>query len=73
MAHSKFAVSQAKREWGKPPLAALHRCQPSKARVGETTAVAHGGDPQDRTASPVPKLHRFYFPHTPHPVTPYPV
>ncbi|NEO16542.1 MULTISPECIES: hypothetical protein [unclassified Moorena] len=34
---------------------------------------ASGGDPQDRTASPVPKLHRFYFPHTPHPVTPYPV
>ncbi|NEP54856.1 MAG: hypothetical protein F6K65_41160 [Moorea sp. SIO3C2] len=27
--------------------------------MGETTAVAHGGDPQDRAASPVPLLHRF--------------
>ncbi|WP_293093006.1 hypothetical protein [Moorena sp. SIOASIH] len=24
--------------------------------MGETTAVAHGGDPQDRAASPVPLL-----------------
>ncbi|NEO45910.1 MAG: hypothetical protein F6K55_17980 [Moorea sp. SIO4A3] len=23
--------------------------------MGETTAVAHGGDPQDRTASPRPR------------------
>ncbi|NEO74880.1 hypothetical protein [Moorena sp. SIO4G3] len=38
--------------------------------MGETTAVAHGGNPQDRTASPVPKLHRFYFPH-PLPPTPH--
>ncbi|NEO11850.1 MAG: hypothetical protein F6J98_08585 [Moorea sp. SIO4G2] len=42
------------------PVATLHgtvyahsaRCQPCKARVGETTAVAHGGNPQDRAASP---------------------
>ncbi|NEO62044.1 MAG: hypothetical protein F6J98_17020 [Moorea sp. SIO4G2] len=26
----------------------------------ETTAVAHGGNPQDRTASPVPLLHRLF-------------
>ncbi|NEQ63649.1 MAG: hypothetical protein F6K53_42630 [Moorea sp. SIO4A1] len=26
----------------------------------ETTPVAHGGDPQDRTGSPVPLLHRFF-------------
>ncbi|NEO78719.1 hypothetical protein [Moorena sp. SIO4G3] len=25
--------------------------------MGETTPVAHGGNPQDRTGSPVPKLH----------------
>ncbi|NEO60729.1 MAG: hypothetical protein F6J98_09920 [Moorea sp. SIO4G2] len=30
-------------------------CQPCKARVGETTPVAHGGDPQDRTGSPRPR------------------
>ncbi|NEO41710.1 MAG: hypothetical protein F6J90_37470 [Moorea sp. SIOASIH] len=46
--------------------------------MGETTAVAHGGDPQDRAASPRPRclpktaLHRFYCPHTPHPVNPHP-
>ncbi|WP_424101995.1 hypothetical protein [Moorena producens] len=43
---------------GETPKTALHRCQPCKARVGETTPVAHGGDPQDRTGSPVPLLHR---------------
>ncbi|WP_158517632.1 hypothetical protein [Moorena producens] len=26
--------------------------------MGETTPVAHGGNPQDRTGSPVPLLHR---------------
>ncbi|WP_293091960.1 hypothetical protein [Moorena sp. SIOASIH] len=60
-----------KGEWGKP----------RQSLMGETTAVAHGGDhgsrswgkpprprclpktalpPQDRTASPVPKLHRLF-------------
>ncbi|WP_267876393.1 hypothetical protein [Moorena producens] len=33
-------------------------CQPCKARVGETTAVAHGGNPQDRAASPRPRKSR---------------
>ncbi|WP_293060202.1 MULTISPECIES: hypothetical protein [unclassified Moorena] len=30
--------------------------------MGETTAVAHGGDPQDRAASPRPRcIARKYF------------
>ncbi|WP_168166479.1 hypothetical protein [Moorena producens] len=51
-----FIVSHAKREWGKPRQLLGERqslmvrsyrktgspCQPCKARVGETTAVAHG-------------------------------
>ncbi|NEP47327.1 MAG: hypothetical protein F6K65_00120 [Moorea sp. SIO3C2] len=37
--------------------------------MGETTAIASGGNPQDRAASPVPLLHRFLIPHTPHPTT----
>ncbi|NEO15968.1 MAG: hypothetical protein F6J98_07550 [Moorea sp. SIO4G2] len=45
----------AKREWGKP----------RQLLMGETTAVAHGGNPQDRAASPRPHwlpktaLHRY--------------
>ncbi|WP_158517342.1 hypothetical protein [Moorena producens] len=29
--------------------------------MGETTAVAHGGDPQDRAASPRPRCIAFAF------------
>ncbi|NEO40339.1 MAG: hypothetical protein F6J90_29945 [Moorea sp. SIOASIH] len=37
--------------------------------MGETTAVAHGGNPQDRAASPRPRCIASIFPtpHTPHP------
>ncbi|NEP51299.1 MAG: hypothetical protein F6K65_21865 [Moorea sp. SIO3C2] len=47
--------------------------------MGETTPVAHGGNPQDRTGSPRPRCIAFLYPtpktqhptpHTPHP-TPY--
>ncbi|NEO81475.1 hypothetical protein [Moorena sp. SIO4G3] len=31
--------------------------------MGETTAVAHGGDPQDRTASPRPRCIAFCPPY----------
>ncbi|WP_158517063.1 hypothetical protein [Moorena producens] len=35
--------------------------------MGETTPVAHGGDPQDRTGSPRPRKSRYY----PLPITYY--
>ncbi|NEO36120.1 MAG: hypothetical protein F6J90_07185 [Moorea sp. SIOASIH] len=40
--------------------------------MGETTAVAHGGNPQDRAASPRPRCIAFLFPtpYTP-PPTPH--
>ncbi|NEO36271.1 MAG: hypothetical protein F6J90_08040 [Moorea sp. SIOASIH] len=39
--------------------------------MGETTAVAHGGNPQDRAASPRPRCIASIFP-TPHPPHPIP-
>ena len=50
MAHSKFPVSHAKREWGKPPREGL-----GALSVGELNSPR------------VAPLHRFYFPHPPHP------
>ncbi|WP_229424162.1 hypothetical protein [Moorena producens] len=38
--------------------------------MGETTAVAHGGDPQDRAASPRPRCIAFLSP-TPYTRSPY--
>ncbi|NEO12447.1 MULTISPECIES: hypothetical protein [unclassified Moorena] len=43
---------------GETPKTALHRCQPCFARVGETTAVAHGGNPLWRHCLPKTALHR---------------
>ncbi|NEO37087.1 MAG: hypothetical protein F6J90_12500 [Moorea sp. SIOASIH] len=49
-------LSRCSRSWGKP----------RQLLMGETTAVAHGGDPQDRAASPRPRclpktaLHRLF-------------
>ncbi|WP_143727729.1 hypothetical protein [Moorena bouillonii] len=43
--------------------------------MGETTAVAHGGDPQDRTASPRPRCIAFCPPYkfpTPYSLLPTP-